>query len=211
MYIPSSFEERDLAKLHRFMTQYSFASLISHGEAGLFATHLPFLVEPEHGPFGRLAGHLARANPQWRPEMIQGEVMVVFSGPHAYISPSWYEAEEMVPTWNYAAVHAYGTFRIVEDPERLLEILGKSVQAHEGPRARPWSFVDSDSYIQKLMKGIVGFHIDLTRVEGKWKMSQNQPVERQRLVASALEAQGGEESFAVARLINERLGLPPSS
>src|SRR5438067_12583233 len=118
MYVPAAFAVTDTAKLHPFMRQNSFAVLTSHAGGGLIASHLPLLLDADAGPHGHLLGHMARANPQWRD--VRGEVMAIFSGPHAYVSPSWYEEEGTVPTWNYVAVHAYGTFRVVEDMDILL-------------------------------------------------------------------------------------------
>jgi transcriptional regulator len=120
MYIPASFAETDSTKLHDFMRKYSFATLVSRNEIGLVASHLPLLFQATAGRMGNLIGHMARANSQWCE--VRGEVMALFTGPHAYISPSWYETNGMVPTWNYAAVHAYGTFHIVEDRESMLDI-----------------------------------------------------------------------------------------
>ncbi|MDR3633345.1 MAG: FMN-binding negative transcriptional regulator [Isosphaeraceae bacterium] len=205
MYIPTAFAESDTTKLHDFMRRYSFAVLTSQSEEGLVASHLPLLLDTQHGLHGRLIGHMARANPQWRG--VDGEVLVVFSGPHAYVSPSWYEAPGTVPTWNYVAVHAYGRFQIVEEEHLLLEILRRSVQAYEEPRLIPWVFDPSAGYVEKLLKAIVGFHIEITRLEGKWKLSQNQPDERRQRVSRALSEQRDDDSRAIAILIDG--GLPP--
>ena len=202
MYVPTSFAETDRTKLHSLMRQYSFALLTSHGAAGLVATHLPLLLDAETGPHGRLLGHMARANPQWRD--VGDQVMAVFSGPHAYVSPTWYEEPETVPTWNYVAVHAYGTFQIVDDPDALRAILRRSVAEYEGPRPSPWAFDASEAYVEKMLKAIVGFRIDIERLEGKWKLSQNHPETLRRRVFHALEAQGDEASRAVAALMRER-------
>jgi transcriptional regulator len=121
VYLPAAFAESDRAKLHGLIRRYSFAILTSRGEDGLIASHLPLLLDADAGPHGQLLGHMARANPQWRD--VRGQVMAVFSGPHAYVSPSWYEEEGTVPTWNYVAVHAYGTFQVVQERSHLLDIL----------------------------------------------------------------------------------------
>src|SRR4051794_35885289 len=115
MYVPAHFEQTDLATLHAFIEDHSFGLLTSMLDGRLFASHLPFLLDRQAGPFGSLLGHVAKANPQWR-QLAGQEVFVVFSGPHAYVSPTWYEAEHVVPTWNYVAVHAYGRCRLIEDP-----------------------------------------------------------------------------------------------
>jgi transcriptional regulator len=206
MYVPASFAEADTARLHEFMGRYSFSILTSFGKAGVIASHLPLLLDAGAGPMGHLLGHMARANPQWR--QVEGEVMVVFSGPHAYVSPSWYEERGTVPTWNYVAVHAYGTFQLVEDRQGLLEILRRLVDAHERPRADPWAFDESEPHVETMLKAIVGFRIEITRLEGKWKLSQNQPEGRRRKVADAL-AQGPDgDSKAIAALMREALDDP---
>jgi transcriptional regulator len=178
MYVPAAFAETDKAKLHEFVRRNSFAVLTSNGEGGLVASHLPLLLDAEAGPNGHLLGHMARANPQWRG--VRGEVMAVFSGPHAYVSPSWYEEEGTVPTWNYVAVHAYGTFHLVEDRDGLLDILRRSAAAYESPLPEPWPFDESAGHVEKMLKAIVGFRIDITRLEGKWKLSQNHSEGRRR-------------------------------
>src|SRR5262245_55909545 len=155
MYIPVAFAETDTGQLHEFMWRHSFATLVTNGEAGLFAGHLPMLLDAEAGTKGYLLGHMARANRQWRD--VRGEALAVFYGPHAYVSPSWYEEAGTVPTWNYVAVHAYGSFRIVEDRDGLLEILRRSVLTYEGPRPEPWAFDESGPHVEKLLKAIVGF------------------------------------------------------
>ena len=132
--------------------------------------------------------------------------MAVFSGPHAYVSPSWYEEEGTVPTWNYVAVHAYGTFHLVEDRDGLLDILRRSVQTYESPRPEPWAFDESAPHVETMLKAIVGFRIEITRLEGKWKLSQNHPEERRRKVIRALAGQPDEDSQAIADLMEE--GLP---
>ena len=202
MYVPAAFAEADAARLHEFMRRHSFAVLTSGGGGGLVASHLPLLLDADAGPHGHLLGHMARANPQWR--RVEGEVMAVFSGPHAYVSPSWYSEEGTVPTWNYVAVHAYGTFRVVEDSGGLLDILRRSVAAYEGPRPEPWPFDESQPHVGTMLKAIVGFRIEITRLEGKWKLGQNHPEARRRRVIRALEARPDDDSREIARLMSER-------
>ena len=203
MYVPAAFAQADTAMLHEFMRRHGFAILTSQGEDGLMASHLPLLLDAEAGPHGSLLGHMARANPQWK--SVEGEVMAVFSGPHAYISPSWYEEAGTVPTWNYVAVHTYGTFHLVDDRDGLLEILRRSVRAYEGPRPAPWAFDESEPHVEKLLMAIVGFRIAITRLEGKWKLGQNHSEQRRRTVVRALEAEPGEDSMAIAALMRETL------
>lgn len=201
MYVPAAFAETDTAKLHEFMGRNSFDVLTSNGESGLVASHLPLLLDAGVGPHGLLLGHMARANPQWREVM--GEVMAVFSGPHAYVSPSWYEEGGTVPTWNYVAVHAYGTFHAVEDRDGLLDILRRSVTTFESQRAKPWVFDESDPHIEKMLRAIVGFRIEITRLGGKWKLSQNHPEDRRRKVIRALGVQDDEGARAVAGMMSD--------
>jgi transcriptional regulator len=168
----------------------------------LVASHLPLLLDTDAGQMGSLIGHMARANSQWRD--VRGEVMALFTGPHVYVSPSWYEEEGTVPTWNYAAVHAYGTVQLVEDRESLVDILRKSVDVYEGSRPQPWTLDENAAYVQQMMRGIVGFRIHITRLEGKWKLSQNHSEERRGRVISALEKQPDEHSQAIVAMMKER-------
>jgi transcriptional regulator len=204
MYVPAAFAETEPAKLHEFIRRHGFAVLTSHGEGGLFASHLPLILDTVAGPQGSLVGHMARANPQWRD--VRGEVMAVFSGPHAYVSPSWYEEGGTVPTWNYVAVHAYGNFHVVEGRVELLDILRRSVMIYESSRPEPWSFDESAPHVETMLKAIVGFRIEITRLEGKWKLSQNHPEERRRKVIGALSGRPYQDSKAIANLMEE--GLP---
>jgi transcriptional regulator len=203
MYVPNAFAVTDESTLHEFMRRHAFALLVSQGARGMIASHLPLLLDAATGPMGHLIGHMARANDQWR--HAEGEVMAVFSGPHAYVSPAWYEAEGTVPTWNYVAVHAYGTFHIVDDRATLLEILRRSVRTFEGPRPTPWTFDENEAHVEILLKAIIGFRIQITRLEGKWKLSQNHPEERRWKVVRALEAQGDDDSQETAALMRTAL------
>jgi transcriptional regulator len=145
---------------------------------------------------------MARANSQW--QEASGEVLAVFSGPHAYISPAWYEAEGVVPTWNYVAVHAYGVLELVEAHADLLEILRKSVTFFESARTPPWTFDEGDDSLSKLLPAIVGFQITITRIEGKWKLGQNRPEEQRQRVIRVLERRTDEDSQEIAKLMSER-------
>jgi transcriptional regulator len=203
MYNPSAFAETDLTQLHAFVRRQSFAMLVSSGDGGLVASHLPLLLDPQAGRFGHLLGHMARANPQWR--QIEGEVLAVFHGPHTYISPSWYAEPGLVPTWNYVAVHAYGTLQLVDQRADLLDILRQAVAFYEGPRPAPWSLDSEGERLDGLLRSIVGFRIAISRLEGKWKLSQNHPEERRRKVIQALGEQTDEDSREIAALMKERL------
>jgi transcriptional regulator len=204
MYIPTAFAEPDPTKLHDFIEQNSFGLLVSQVEGLPFATHLPFLLERTTGPHGTLVGHMARANPQWR-EAGGQTALAIFSGPHAYISPTWYEAEQVVPTWNYIAVHAYGRVQIVEDEGALLDIVKRSVRVYEQAMPRPWSFDPSSTFVKRMVTQIVGFCIEVQKIEGKWKLNQNHPVERRQKVVRVLQQQGGENAQAIANVMQAML------
>lgn len=203
MYTPASFKMTDASELHSFMREYSFAVLITHGERGMTATHLPLLLDADAGPHGTLIGHMARANPQWRD--VAGEALVVFPGPHAYVSPTWYETPGTVPTWNYVTVHAYGAFQIVEGRDELHHILTRTTSVYERRMPEPWCYDVDDPDIDKMLKAIVGFRIEITRLEGKAKLNQNHPEERRRKVIRALEAQTDGDSQAIAKLMSATL------
>lgn len=203
MYTPTPFRMPDAAEIHAFMREYSFATLVTLGEGGMTATHLPLLLDAEAGPHGTLLGHMARANPQWRD--VTGEALAIFAGPHAYISPTWYESPGTVPTWNYAAVHAYGPLRLVEDRDGLHDILTRSVAFHERRMPRPWSYDVADPDIDRMLEAIVGFRFEISRLEGKAKLNQNHPEERRRRVIRALENQGDVDSKAIAELMTATL------
>jgi transcriptional regulator len=204
MHIPTAFAETDLTKLHAFIEQNSFGLLVSQVEGLAFATHLPFLLERPNGPHGTLVGHMARANPQWR-EAGGQTALAIFSGPHAYISPTWYEAEQVVPTWNYTAVHAYGRVEVIENEGALLDIVERSVRVYEQTMPRPWSFDLSSTFVKRLVTQIVGFRIEVNKIEGKWKLNQNHPVERRQKVVRALHQQGGENAQAIASVMQAML------
>jgi transcriptional regulator len=209
MYTPSSFRVDDLVTLHSFMERYSFATLCSSTAGELEASHLPLLLDRKNGPYGQLVGHMARANSQWK-RAVGSPVMAVFHGPHAYISPTWYESDDTVPTWNYAAVHAYGTLRLVEDESRLREIVRRTVDVYERSMPRPWSIdVVPSATLEKLLLGIVGFEIDLERLEGKWKLNQNHPLERREKVVRQLSETGRPDDAAIASLMREQLHSEP--
>jgi transcriptional regulator len=186
MYLPSSFRAEDLGEIHALMRQYSFAILITQHDGAPFATHLPFLLDAERGPHGTLLAHMARANPQWRDFDSGREALVIFQGPHAYISPSWYEVHPSVPTWNYAVVHAYGIPRIIEDHAQLHQMLAALVDTHESAFAQPWRMNLPADYLDRQTRALVGFELEITRLEGKLKLSQNRADGDRRRVAEAL-------------------------
>ena len=206
MYVPAAFAETDPARLFDCIEAHSFGLLVSadrdSGEP--VATHLPLLVARDQGPRGRLVGHMARANPQWR--AIDGRhVLCVFSGPHAYVSPSWYEAENVVPTWNYVAVHVYGTCRVLDDNAATAEIVARYVETYERSLPAPWTLDDSTRSFEKLVQLIVGFEIEIERIEGKWKLGQNHPQPRRAKAAEHLAASADAGAREIARLMRATL------
>ena len=168
MYIPNANRVDDVAALHDLMQQFPFAPIVTEVEGAPFASHLPFLLDGERGKFGTLRGHIARPNVQWQGFSGEREALVIFQGPHAYISPLWYAKQPAVPTWNYAVVHAYGVPRCVGE-EALRSILQDMVKTFEAPDS-PLSI--PEDYFTKLSRGVVGFEIEITRVEGKFKLGQ---------------------------------------
>lgn len=187
MYTPKHFAVQDTPALHAFMGRWSFATLVTIDGSVPFATPLPFLVKPQLGPYGLLQGHMAKANGQWHTFQEGHEALVIFQGPHAYISPSWYLDHPAVPTWNYTTVHAYGIPKIIADRTQARQIVAETVALHEQPLPQPWQ-MDSlpDEYVDKLLNGIVAFEIEITRLEGKWKLSQNRSAEDQSSVRAVL-------------------------
>ena len=204
VYLPPAFTEARPEVLIAHIERHDFGLLISHGPAGLVASHIPFLVEREDDGL-HLVGHLARPNPQVAELSDGGEVLAIFSGPHAYISPGWYASGPAVPTWNYVDVHAYGTLRLIDDVDWLRMVLRRLSDRHEARSAEPWKMQDlPEPYVSGMMKGIIGLDIAVGRLEGKYKLSQNRPAADRPRIAAALEARGDADAVGVARLMRER-------
>jgi len=204
VYLPPAFTEARPAVLVAHIEQHDFGLLVSHGTAGLVASHIPFLVE-RHGEKLHLLCHLAHPNPQVEELRQGGEALAIFSGPHAYVSPSWYSDGPSVPTWNYVDVHAYGTVRLIEDEDWLRGLLQHLSDRHEAGSPAPWRMQDlPESYLKGMLKGIIGLDIEVTRLEGKYKLSQNRPAGDRPRVIAALERRQDADSLAVARLMRER-------
>jgi transcriptional regulator len=203
VYVPNAFQQTDLSTLHQFITRHSFAVLCSTDDQGVpCANHLPLLLDRQATPPGVLVGHMARANRQW--QHADGKpVLVVFSGPHHYISPAWYQASSVVPTWNYLAVHVTGLFKAVHDRDALLRIVQDAVAFHESSSPRPWTLDLEESVLNGLLRQIVGFEIQITGFEGKWKLGQNRPAEQRERAAQALRNLGGEDALAIAALMEQ--------
>jgi transcriptional regulator len=173
MYVPPTFAVDSPEAIRALIATYDFATLVSHGQGGLTATHVPVLLEPGRGPQGTLVTHLARANPH--AQALDGaETLAIFQGPHGYVSPSLYATHPSVPTWNYAVAHVYGRARAVTDPQSLRAMLETLVAKHETGRATPWSMAGlSAEYMDKMLRGIIGIEIEISRIEAKLKLSQN--------------------------------------
>lgn len=205
MYVPRHFQETDVATLHAAIRDIAFGTLVSAGPDGLIASHVPMILDPAPAPYGTLLGHVARANPHGKLPP-SGESLAMFLGPNAYVTPSWYEAKrehgKVVPTWNYVAVHAYGPLEWFDDAERLLALVTRLTDMHEGKRKDVWAVSDAPAdFVQGMLKGIIGFALPVARLEGKWKMSQNRPAADRPHVVEGLRADG---ETAVAALVAER-------
>ena len=211
MYIPNLYAERDLQTLHAFIEAFPLAALVtSSPPEGLFATHLPLVLDRAAGPLGTLFGHFARANPHSRGAAGEPiDALVIFTGPDAYITPEWYAAKQetgrVVPTWNYVAVHAYATLRLRDDPEFLRGHLDALTRKHETDRPRPWHVSDAPAaFIAQQMKAIVGVELRIDRIEGKWKMSQNRSEADVDGVIRGLDESEVAQDRTVAAIVRER-------
>ena len=203
MYIPKYFAIQDEEVKYEIIEQNSFATLFSQHNGEPYATHLPLLLNRETLI---LHGHFARPNDQWKDSGNQ-QVLAIFQGPHSYISPSWYETNNAVPTWNYVAVHVYGELEIVEDEQELIDSLQKLVHTYEDSKSM-YSLNDVDpNYMAGLSKGIVGFKIKINKIEGKAKLSQNHSVERRKLVVERLERVGGGGGRGMGNWRKKKTGL----
>jgi transcriptional regulator len=206
MYIPKHFEEPKIEVMHQLMRAHPLATLVTLASTGLNANHIPFLLSPEPAPYGALQGHVARANPVWTDLAREVEVLAIFHGPEHYITPSWYatkqETGKVVPTWNYITVHAYGALRVVDDAAWLRDQLAALTAHNEAGFAQPWKITDApEEFIEKLTGAIVGIEIVITKLQGKWKLSQNQPPRNRAGVIAGLESVGTEQALDMAESI----------
>lgn len=209
MYIPRHFDQSRIEAMHALVREHPLATLITQGPGGPDANHIPLQLAPAPAPFGRLCGHMPRANPAWREHARDLDVIAVFHGPNGYISPSWYATKqaggEVVPTWNYATVHARGRMRIIEDAGWLKAHLEQLTDEQEARFAEPWAFSDAPAaYTTRLMHGLVGIEIAITRLEGKWKVSQNRPAEDRAGVCAGLRALGHDSALSMAKLVEDQ-------
>ena len=200
MYIPAHFAQRDPLALYEAIERYSFATLVSGAAGELTASHLPLLLDRSGGGNGTLLGHMARANSQWR-EAAGQEVLAIFAGPHAYISPQWYEASQVVPTWNYVAVHAYGRLELMEERAEVESLLARMVGVYEAGQPQPWRLGEPTEFVERMLRQIVAFRIPIIRIEGKWKLNQNLPPEQRQRVIDVLSQRSDENSQAIAHMM----------
>ncbi len=203
MYVPELYAQKDIAALHDFMRRYSFATLITQHDGEPFASHLPLIVDSGIGPHGGLIGHVARNNPQYQDFAAGAQVLAIFHGPHAYVSPAWYEPNPMAaPTWNYLAVHAYGTARILRD-EELAGVLHRQTDEAESEFPQPWKLELSGPMRERMAGAIAGFEITLHRIEGKFKLNQNRSEQDRRNVIAHLAQ--SEDGKSVAEWMTKQL------
>ncbi len=207
MYLPDAFAETDRGRLHDLIEAYDFAMLITGGTSTPAISHLPFVLDRNAGPNGTLQAHMARANPQW--QSFNGEALVVFRGPHSYVSPTWYEpGTPAVPTWNYAVVHAYGTPRIIDDAAAVRAQQERLIAVHESGRTPPWSMAGQPAdFIDNMLAGIVAFAIPIARLVGKFKLSQNRPATDRSGVVAGLQGQGDAAAQGLAPWVAQG-GMP---
>jgi transcriptional regulator len=198
LYIPQQFRVEDADVLLEFMSAHGFVDLLSAVDGDLQVSHVPVLTERGGDGSLRVTGHLARANPHWKVLDRASDVVAIFRGPHAYVSPGWYQNQPSVPTWNYAVVHAHGRVRMMDEAE-LHELVHELTARYEMSRARPWKLGDQPAaYVHSMLEHIVGFEMTVERLEGKFKLSQNRPAEIERVIAG-LEAEGEGELAAFMR------------
>jgi transcriptional regulator len=210
MYLPKHFEERDPERLRRFIERHPLGSLVTATESGLDANHIPFLFADTGSAAGTLHGHIARANPLWREAVADATALVIFRGPDSFISPTWYpskrENPRVVPTWNYAVVHAHGVLRCVDDPAWVRSHVEALTREHEGRRDAPWAVTDAPAdFIEKMVAAVVGIEISITRLVGKWKIGQNRSTSDRVGVVEALERETVPSGATIAALMRETL------
>ena len=208
MYLPKHFEETHVQVLLELIRAHPLGALVTLTPTGLDANHIPFEVDPDPTPFGTLRAHIARANPLWRELSPDVETLAIFQGPNMYISPSWYptkgETGMVVPTWNYAVVHAYGALRVIDDRAWLRAFVEQLTRRHEAERRDPWQVADAPSdFIDKQLGAIIGLEIPITRLIGKWKVSQNRSIHDRNGVVEGLLHAGGDTAAAMAEMVRQ--------
>jgi transcriptional regulator len=205
MYQPDLFRVEDLSRMHALMRARPFATLVSAGSTGLYATHLPTVLK-DNAPFGLVECHLARANPHWKDLAACGEALMIFKGPEGYITPNWYPSKaehgKVVPTWNYAVVHAYGRPEVMEDRNWLRRHVTELTAQQESGELTPWRPSDSpETFIEAMLRAIVGFRFAIVRIEAKWKMSQNRERKDREGVARGLRNRAEGDDLEIADIL----------
>lgn len=208
MYIPKHFEETDLPTLHALVQSHPLGAWVTLADGALVVNHIPFYIDPARGEYGTLVCHVARANTVWKNFLREVLSVVIFQGPQTYITPSWYpskqEAGKAVPTWNYAVVHAHGLPHVMDDRDWLLAHVSRLSDMHEENRPHPWGVEDAPpDFIDGMLKAIVGIEIPITKIDGKWKASQNRPAQDKLGVVAGLSAQADDDSQAMAALVRQ--------
>ncbi|MGH6608716.1 MAG: FMN-binding negative transcriptional regulator [Burkholderiaceae bacterium] len=211
MYVPAHFAESRIDVLHDLIRAHPFGTLVTMTPQGLEANHVPFEIDTDGEPFGTLRCHVARANPLWRDFAADTGALVVFQGAHAYISPSWYASKKehgkVVPTWNYAVVHARGPLRVIEDRTWLRRFVERLTDRYEAPRAAPWKVSDApEDFIDTMIGSIIGIEIPIAQLTGKWKVSQNRPQKDRAGVTEGLMQDPSEDAIAMARWVQQKSG-----
>jgi len=212
MYQPDHYRVEDVPQIHALMRARPLAALVSAGSAGLYATHLPTVLKDD-GPYGVIECHLARANPHWK-DLAEGkEALMIFQGPEGYITPNWYPSKalhgKVVPTWNYAVVHAYGCPQVMEEKEWLHRHVAELTAQQETSESKPWLTSDApETFIKAMLRGIVGFRFAITRLEGKWKMSQNRNMSDRASVAEGLGKRGEADDLEMAEIVSRYITTP---
>jgi transcriptional regulator len=209
MYVRQHFAETDVTVLHELIRARPLGTWATQTDGELLVSHVPFLLDAARGPHGTLVSHVPRANPIWQAFARTVPSVVVFQGPNAYISPSWYPSKhahgKAVPTWNYVAVHAHGVPVAIEDKSWLVRHLNELTNTHEATQTLPWKVSDAPvDYLDKMLEQIVGIEIPITKLVGKWKLSQNRPEPDRLGVVAGLLAQNTPQSREMAELVRER-------
>jgi transcriptional regulator len=209
VYLPDLFRVDDVAQMHALMHARPFAALVSAGALGLYASHLPTVLKHE-GPYGLIECHLARANPHCKELGEVGEALMIFQGAEAYVTPNWYPSKaqtgKVVPTWNYAVVHAYGRLEVMNDTEWLRRHVGELTAQQERGESRPWAVTDApNTFVDAMLRGIVGFRFAIVRLEGKWKMSQNRETEDRSGVVSGLSGRHHGDDLEIADYVASQI------
>ena len=206
MYLPRHFEETRVEVLHDLIRAHPLGALVMLTPGGLDANHIPLEIDPAPAPLGTLRGHVARANPVWKDVASGAETLVIFQGPGIYVSPAWYPTKQatgkVVPTWNYVVVHAHGTVRFIDDRAWLRAFVETLTDRHESGRPDPWKVTDAPAdYVDTMVGAIIGLEVRITRLIGKWKVSQNRPAHDRERVVAGLTQQGGQPALEMAELV----------